>query len=55
MNWNTWTVKKDGASRMAAVAGLAAALFVSSGGTGLAHPRQSVPKHALEGTWLVKW
>jgi hypothetical protein len=53
MNWNVWTVKKDGASRMAAVAGLAAALFVSSGGTGLAHPRQSVPKHALEGTWLV--
>jgi hypothetical protein len=54
MNWNIWTVKKDGASRMAAVAGLAAALLMASAGTGLAHPRQSGPKHAIEGTWLVR-
>jgi len=54
MNWNVWTLKKNGASRMAAVAGFAAALLVSSGGTGLAQPRESGPKNALEGTWLVR-
>ena len=54
MNWNIWTVKKDGASRMVAVAGLAAALLVSSGGAGLASSRPPVPKRALEGTWLVR-
>jgi hypothetical protein len=46
--------KAFGASRVAAAIGLAGALFISTGGAGLAQSNESASKTGLEGTWFVQ-
>jgi hypothetical protein len=52
MTSNKWTGLTAG--RAAAVLGLAGALLVGSGHTGLAQSEESASKHGLEGTWFVQ-